>query len=155
MPISVKGRLRDKLAYRRDVLHASLSVLRVIESGYVLPLLSEPTHFHQSNQALTLGNAELFGERIAELVSSGCVREVEGAPAVCSPLSVVENSGGKKRLLLNLHHLNIFFFVQAKFLYEDLRVAMLLLKKGDCMLLFDLKSGYHHIDTAQAHHIST
>ena len=151
MPIFVKGRLRDKLAYWRDVLHASPSVLRVIESGYVLPLMSEPTHFRRNNHASALGNTEFVGESIAELVRSGCVKEVEGVPAVCSPLSVVENSGGKKRLVLNLRHLNMFLYKQ-KFKYEDLRVAMLLLKKGDYMFSFDLKSGYHHIDIAQAHH---
>ena len=118
----MKGTLRDKLAYRRDVLHASPSVLGVIESGYMLPPMSELTHFRGNNHAL--GNAEFVGESIAELVSSGCVKEVEGVQAVCSPLSVVENSGGKKRLVLNLHHLN-------SSLYKQKFLSNALLKKGD------------------------
>ena len=35
--------------------------------------------------------------------------------------------------------------------YEDLQVAMLLLNKREFLLLFDLKSGYHHVDIAECH----
>ena len=58
---------------------------------------------------------------------------------------MLENSTGKKRLVVNLRHLNRFLWKQ-KFKYEDLRVAMMLLEKGDFLFSFDLKSGYHHID---------
>ena len=44
------------------------------------------------------------------------------------------------------------FLYKQKFKYEDLLVAMLLFKKGDDLLTFDLKSGYHHIDIAPIHH---
>ena len=75
--------------------------------------------------------------------------EVPEPPHVCSPMSVVENSVGKKRLVVNLRHLNRFLWKQ-KFKYEDLRVAMLLFEKGDFLFSFDLKSGYHHIDINEA-----
>ena len=78
------------------------------------------------------------------------MRELESAPAICSPLSVVESSAGKKRLVVNLRHLNRFLY-KCKFKYEDLCVAMLRFKKGDYMFSFDLKSGYHHIDIAEAY----
>ena len=149
--VPVKGRLRKCLEFWRDVLHAPPAVLKVIESGYVLPLMSEPTQFCGNNQASALGNADFVRECIAELVSSGCVKEVEDMPFVCSPLSVVENSMGKKRLVVNLRHINKFLYKQ-KFKYEDLRVAMMLFKKGDYMFSFDLKSGYHNIDIDPAHH---
>ena len=45
-------------------------------------------------------------------------------------LSVVESNAGKKRLVINLRHLNRFLWKQ-KFKYEDLQVAMLLFEKGD------------------------
>ena len=151
MPVSVKGRLRASLPFWRDTLQASPMVLRVIESGYVLPLMSEPTQFHGENQPSAVQNAEFVGDSIAELVVGGCVRELMSAPVICSPLSVVESSGGKKRLVVNLRHLNRFLY-KRKFKYEDLRVAMLLFKKGDYMFSFDLKSGYHHIDITEAHH---
>ena len=69
---------------------------------------------------------------------------------MCSPLSVVENSVGKKRLVVNLKHLKRVLWKQ-KFKYEDLRIAMMLFKKGDYLFPFDLKSGYHHVDIANHH----
>ena len=113
--------------------------------------MSVPTQFYGKNQASAIENAEFVSECIAELVGGGCVRETETDPIICSPLSVVENGVGKNRLVMNLRHLNMFLYKQ-KFKYEDLRVAMLLFKKGDYMFSFDLKSGYHHIDIAQVHH---
>ena len=41
--MSVQGRLKEKAGFWRDVLMASQPVLSIIESGYVLPLKSEPT----------------------------------------------------------------------------------------------------------------
>ena len=71
-------------------------------------------------------------------------------PVVCSPLSVVVNGAGKRRLVVNLRHVNHYLKVQ-KFKYEDLRVAMLLFKPGEWMFAFDLKSGYHHVDIVEHH----
>ncbi len=58
---------------------------------------------------------------------------------------MVVSNAGKKRLVINLRHLNRFLWKQ-KFKYEDLHVAMLLFERGDYMFSFDLKSGYHHVD---------
>ena len=69
---------------------------------------------------------------------------------MCSPLFVVTNGVGKKRLVPNLRHVNGFLWKQ-KFKYEDLRVAMMMFEKGEWMFSFDLKSGYHHVDVAQQH----
>ena len=114
--------------------------------------MSEPAQFHRENQLSTVDNAEFVNDCIAELVSGDCVSELETATVVCSPLSVVEHSMGKKRLVVNLRHLHVNMFqYKRKFKYEDLRVEMLLLNKGDYMFSFDLKSGYHHIDIAKAH----
>ena len=76
-------------------MHASPSVLQVIEHGYVVPFMLEPTQFRGKNQVSALENVNFVSESIKELASSGCVTEVESTPVVCSPLSVVENSGGK------------------------------------------------------------
>lgn len=70
-------------------------------------------------------NAGFVQESVTDLLTSGCIKEVSSVPCICSPLSVVESSAGKKRLVINLWHLNKFLWKQ-KFKYEDLRVAMLL-----------------------------
>ena len=75
---------------------------------------------------------------------------VQEIPYICSPLSVVANTQGKLRLVLNLRYLNQFLWAD-RFKYEDLRVAMLMFQKGDYLFTFDLKSGYHHVDIYEPH----
>ena len=64
---------------------------------------------------------------------------------VCHPLSVIVSSAGKKRLVIDLRYLN-GYLLKDSFKYEDLRIAMLMFQKGDYLFLFNLKSGYHHVD---------
>ena len=111
-------------------------------------LLRDPSRTQQNRVVYT--GLKFVSESIADLVATGCVRVVPEPPLVCSPLSVVENSAGKKRLVINLRHLNRFLWKQ-KFKYEDLRIAMMLFKRGDYLFSFDLKSGYHHVDVANHH----
>ena len=146
----VQGRLKEKILFWKDVLKAPSSVLCTIESGYILPLKSEPTPISQCNQQSAIANADFVQQSLSELIRNRCVRQVLEVPYICSPLSVVESSSGKKRLVINLRHLNRFLWKQ-KFKYEDLRVAMLLFEKGDFLFSFDLKSGYHHVDIAMVH----
>ena len=121
----VKGRLRERLQFWKEHLQAPAFILDTIDSGYVLPLKSEPTPHSRPNQASTVANASFVQQTVDE-----CVQEVPSSPYVCSPLSVVESGSGKKRLVINLRHLNRFLWKQ-RFKYEDLRVAMLLFEKGD------------------------
>ena len=72
---------------------------------------------------------------------------------MCSSLSVVENSTGKFRLVINLRYLNQFLWLD-KFKYEDLRTAMSMFQKDDYAFSFDLKSGYHHVDIYEPHRLS-
>ena len=97
-----------------------------------------------------LRNNDFVQQCIQELTDTGCIDVVAEAQFVCSPLSVVENSVGKKRLVINLRHLNRFLWKQ-RFRYEDIKVAMTLFEKGDYLFSFDLKAGYHHIDFAETH----
>ena len=148
--MSVQGRLKEKASFWRDVIKAPESVLSVIESGYILPLKSEPTPIVQGNQQSAFANADFVSQCVLELTNNRCVKQIDDVPYICSPLSVVESSSGKKRLVVNLRHLNKFLLKQ-KFKYEDIRIAMLLFEKGDFLFSFDLKSGYHHVDIAPVH----
>ncbi len=141
-PIRVKGMLKAHFSFWKDTVQASPFVLSVIQSGYVLPLKAEPTRFARKNQVSAMQNADFVQQCIDELSLTGCIKEVPTIPCVCSPLSVVVNSTGKKRLVVNLRHLNRFLCKQ-RFKYEDLR--------DDYLFAFDLKSGYHHVDIAQVH----
>ena len=119
------------------MIKAPATIISTIEGGYVLPLKSEPTPYVRGNHQSACKNSLFIQESLSELCTTGCAVEVSARPIICSPLSVVENSSGKKRLVINLRHLNQFLWKQ-RFKYEDLRVAMLLLEKGDYMFLLTL-----------------
>ena len=61
-----------------------------------------------------------------------------------NPLSVAENSSGKKRLILDLSVLNTFV-KKDKVKFEDWKVDVQYFEQECYMFKFDFKSGYHHI----------
>ena len=85
-----------------------------------------------------------------ELLSSGHVIQVVDAPFVVNILSVSVQPSGKKRLILDLRHMNKCL-KKYPFKYKDWRVALSYFEKDAYMFLFDLKSGYHHIEIASEH----
>ena len=149
-PVCVKGRLKQNVEFWKNELKAPPTVISTIEAGYVLPLLSEPPQSFQKNQFSARAKFDFVQDSIDELLASQCIRRVEQTPHICSPLSVVESSSGKLRLVVNLRFLNRYLWKQ-KFKYEDLRTAMFFFEQGDIMFSFDLKSGYHHVDIAEIH----
>ena len=148
--VDVQGRLRRNVKFWSEVLGAPGPVIDWIENGYKLPLQFMPTPFEQCNHKSALGHHEFVSNSVLDLIKNRCVREVQGKPLVCSPLSVVANREGKFRLVLNLRHLNQFLR-KDHFKYEDLRIAMLMFEREDFLIKFDLKSGYHHLDIFEAH----
>ena len=69
---------------------------------------------------------------------------------VVNPLSVSIQSSGKKRLILDLRHVNQFIWKQ-KFKCEDWRVLLSYVNKSGHLFSFDLKSVYHHFDIFPDH----
>ena len=145
---SVRGRLGNCVQYWEQVLHAPPWVLDTVRNGYILPFYSLPTPYSRPNQRTALLEREFVNGAVSDLQNGGYIEEAKEPPVVCSPLSVVMNGVGKKRLVVNLRHVNGFLWKQ-KFKYEDIRVAMAMFEKGEWMFSFDLKSGYHHVDVAQ------
>ena len=70
--------------------------------------------------------------------------ELSSTPYVVNQLSVSVQASGKKRLILDLRHVNQYSQTQ-RVKYKDWKVALLYFQKGSYMISFDLKSGYHHI----------
>ena len=122
---SVRGRLRQCVDFWRKELCAPPWVLHTITKGYVLLLISEPTPYSRPNQHFALAELDFVYKAVSKLLVDGCVERTEGPPIVCSPLSVVASGSRKKRLIVNLRHVNQYLWKQ-KFKYEDLRVAMIL-----------------------------
>ena len=93
---------------------------------------------------------EFVSQAIHNLVDCDCVAKVSpGEMVVCSPLGVVDN-GKKLRLILDLRYVNENL-AKKKFKLEDLRTVTCVFGKGDYVITFDLKSGYHHIAIAPEH----
>ena len=94
---------------------------------------------------------KIVSESIDSLLVRRCVRQVrEDETVVRSPLGVVDN-GKKPRLILDLRYVNKHL-ATFKFKLEDLRTVAEVYNKGDFLVTFDLKSGYHHIAIAAEHH---
>ena len=147
---SVKGRLGKCAQFWREELSAPPWVIDTITEGYVLPLMSEPPRYSRPNQQSAHLVAEFVSNAVSDLLAGGYVERVSEPPSVCSPLSVVVSGSCKKRLVVNLRHVNQYLWKQ-KFKYEDLRVAMMMFNKGELMFAFDLKSGYHHVEIVKHH----
>ena len=145
----LKGRLKTKLDYWHTI-GANNVVIDTIKFGYRIPFISTPCRalFHNNKSALE--NASFVESAISELVGNHSVIEVPFVPHVVNPLSVSIQSSGKKRLILDLRHVNQSIWKQ-KFKCEDWRVLLSYVNKGDFLFSFDLKSGYHHFDIFPDH----
>jgi hypothetical protein len=137
---SVQGRLRKSSKFWTDELEASPFVIDMITSGYRLPFLALPPAVCAKNH-----RSVFVEETIQELVESGCAVKVPTFPVVFSPLQVVVNAKGKRRLVIDLRYVSQYLHL-TKFKYEGLNLIPMLFSKGDYVFTFDLKSGYHHVD---------
>jgi hypothetical protein len=147
---NVKGRLRDHYRFWEVTLKAPAFILDVIKNGYKIPFLEVPKSYFMKNNKSALKHSKFVSEAVAKLVSSGSVLKVSFVPYIVSPLSVAENSQGKKRLILDLSVLNKYVWKE-HFKFEDWKVAYEYLYKDGFMFKFDITSAYHHIDISTTH----
>lgn len=119
--ISVKGRLRKCISAWKDI-NAPKFIIDVIEQGYKIPLLYIPEAFKGCNNSSALKEYEFVEQAINELLSLGCISEVPLEPDIINPLSVSIQKSGKKRLILDLRHVNKCIF-KNKFRCEDISIA--------------------------------
>ena len=143
--VSVQGRLASCYQFWKDTLLAPEAILSIISKGYVLPLKEQPPTKLFKNHANCIRHEHFIDDSIEELVVGNCVKIVDTTPYVCNPLSVVCNRSGKCRLVLDLRYVNRYLW-KCKFKYEDLRTVLSMFNRGDYVITFDLKSGYHHVD---------
>ena len=137
--------MRKNVDFWLNELEPSTFVAEIVSVGYRLPFMRLPDPRCQPNHKSVLENAAFVDDAIQELVTGHCVVQCEACPIVCSPLSVVTNKKGKQHLVLNLRHLNQFL-PDRKFKYEGLNLIPALFQQGEYFTVFDLKSGYHHVD---------
>ena len=66
-------------------------------------------------------------------MEAGCACRVAVCPTVCSPLQVVVNAKGKRRLIIDLCYVSQYLHL-VKFKYEGLNLIPSLFQKGDICL---------------------
>ena len=125
-------------------------ILSIIENGFRLPFISFPLAVKLRNNKSAQIHADFVDQAVLEPLNSDRVRMVNEQPFVVNPLSVSVQPCGKKRLILDFHHVSKSLFKQS-IKYEDWNIAMSYFVKDAYMFSFDLKSGCHHIDIAQEH----
>lgn len=145
---STKGRLKTSLEYWKNI-GTNENILNVIENGYVIPFISTPPRTFNKNNKTAIENANFVSEAIESLLLKGCIIEVPIVPRVINPLSVANNTVGKKRLILDLRIVNQYV-KENKIKFEDWRVATDLFIKNGYMFKFDISSAYHHVEISSS-----
>lgn len=143
--LSVKGKLKEKFSFWEEVLSANSFILSVIKEGYKIPFFETPKPVYLNNNGSANKHSNFVKIAIDDLLKSGSIVEQRSAPHCVNPLTVSVNSSGKERLILDLRHVNKSI-VKQKIKFEGCKEALNYAKKGNFMIKFDLKSGYHHID---------
>ena len=142
--MGVKGSLKRNIEFWRAI-GTPREILTLIDSGYQIPFTQTPPSVILQNNRSALMHSDFVEQAILELLQSNRVIEISEAAFVVNPLSVSVQATGKKRLILDLRHVNQYI-VKAKIKYEDWKVGLKYFQKGSFMISFDLKSGYHHIE---------
>lgn len=103
-------------------------ILKVIESGYEIPFLSNPPTMCFCKNKSAIHNVEFVSSEISDLLKNKRILEVAFQPFVCSPPSVAENKN-KKRLILDLSRLNKYVNYE-KIKLEDWKTALDYFEEG-------------------------
>ena len=143
------GRLRSHYT-EWEKIGSGKTILDVVKVGYKIPFKTDPISIELNNNRSAREESEFVAGEIQKLVERGCVSRISEKPKVVNPLTVARNRNGKPRLVLDCRHINPHLH-KFKFRYEDACTAKEMLKIGDFMFTFDLKSAYHHIEIYNKH----
>ena len=114
-------------------------ILSIFENGYKLPVISFPLAVKLGDNKSARLHADFVDQAVLELVNSGRVRMVNEQPFVVNPLSVSIEPYGKKRLILDLLHVNKSLIKQSV-KYEDWKIAMSYFSKDAYLFSINLKA---------------
>ena len=146
---NVYNRLHNNYEFWEKDIQSTSFVLDIVDSGYRLPFRdTTPFKCFLKNNKSALKNSDFVKTAMKQLLSEGKIEECASAPFCVNPLSVVE--GRKKRLVIDLRHVNKFLFIP-KFHYEDLSSLSQVFARDDWFFSWDLKSGYHHVNIYKPH----
>ena len=112
-------------------------------SGNFLYFKPPPCHLDNHKQAYA--NADFVSASISDLLQASAIELWPVQPRCVHPLNVATRSNGKKRLILDLRHVNQFLSLP-RFHMECLQYLTDIADLDDYMYSLDLASGYHQVD---------
>ena len=110
--MGVKGSLKRNIEFWRAI-GTPREILTLIDSGYQIPFTQTPPSVILQNNRSALMRTDFVEQAILELLQSNRVIEISEPAFVVNPLSVSVQATGKKRLILDLRHVNQYI-VKAK-----------------------------------------
>ena len=91
----------------------------IIKDGYRIPFRTVPPSCRFRNNFSALREHDFVSEAILELLQDHRVQELDVIPDVVNPLSVSVQACGRKRVILDLRHINLHVY-KLKFKCEGL-----------------------------------
>ena len=102
--------------------------------GYKIPFFQLPTPVVKRNNIFARESRDFVSQAVSDLLRLVLIEELACKPNIINPVSVSTCSSGKQRLILDLRHVNHFFYKQ-KFKCEDLSAATNLVAIITCLNL--------------------
>jgi hypothetical protein len=128
-------------------------ILGTILNGYTIPFHCIPPSVCLQNNRSAILHGEFVTEAIDDLLLRGLIEECENQPYVVNPLTVSTSNSRKKRLILDLRHVNKHLW-KTSIKFEDIRIAMEFITKKYFCCQFDVVSVYHHVNIFLPHRFS-
>ena len=147
--ILVKHRLKDNYEFWAKI-GASEFVLDIIKRGYKLPFFATPESVFLKNNKSAIQASSFVSEAINDLLARSLIDKCDFKPIVVNPLTVATNSSNKKRLILDLRHVNKHLW-KSSIKFDDIKTAMQFIEQGSYCFKFDIHSAYHHVDIFVPH----
>ena len=102
------GSFREHVGFWSNFIRASDFIINTIVVRYRIPFFDLPENFAFRNRSSAFGFKDFVFEAISGLIERGCVKEVLNPSKFINCLDVVQLSGGKCKLILDLSYLNRF-----------------------------------------------
>jgi hypothetical protein len=118
---------------------------RVCNSFYSTP----PWVCSQNNRSAII-HGEFVTEAIHYLLIRGLIEECENQPYVVNPLTVSPSNSRKKRLILDLRHVNKHLW-KTSIKFEDIRIAMECITNNYFCFQCNVVSAYHNVNICLPH----
>ena len=149
--VKVRGTLFRNIKAWEDA-GAGAFALGVIKEGFKLNVHHMPEAYEEGNNKSFEKDQEFAIEAVRKLVKLEILKEVERSEVSCvNPLTVAINGVGKKPLCIDLSRYVNEFMTAAKFRIESTLQFLQVVKVGDFLFAFDLKSAYHQIEMFKEH----